>query len=69
MQKEVPIDWSLDTRDKGDHLNQTGAEKVTRFMGGYLAGTGLLKNHTGDSRYAKWDEVSDRFAAIVSSSR
>lgn len=66
MTNEVPIDWNLDTRDKGDHLNLRGAEKVTSFIADYLNGTGLLTSHTGDKSYAEWDEISNKFETIVS---
>lgn len=35
--KELKMNWKKDTRDRGDHLNIYGAEKVTKFMGRYLS--------------------------------
>lgn len=40
--EEVGIDWTLDTPDAGDHLNGTGAEKASRWLGEYLSKTGLF---------------------------
>jgi hypothetical protein len=40
--KELKMDWSLDTRDRGDHLNVYGARRATRFMGAYLAANGQM---------------------------
>lgn len=34
---ELGIDWTEDTFDEGDHLNLFGAQKMTRFMGEFLA--------------------------------
>ncbi len=55
LTEEIPIDWSHDTRDGGDHLNDYGAGKVTSYMEGYLAEMGILTDHRGDPAYAAWD--------------
>lgn len=56
MNDTVGIDWSLDTRDGGDHLNSSGANKVTHYLTEYLSGRGILSDHRGDKNYAHWDE-------------
>ena len=33
---EIGLDYSLDTYDAGLHLNRQGAEKMARYLGGYL---------------------------------
>lgn len=55
LTEEIPIDWQLDTRDKGDHMNHTGATKVTAYLSEYLAQTGLFENKRGQEAYASWD--------------
>ncbi len=61
MQSEIPIDWQTDTRDKGDHLNHYGAQKVSAYMGEYLWQTGLFENHRSDDRYALWEKSLQDF--------
>lgn len=57
MRQEIPIDWQTDTRDGGDHLNHTGAEKLSIWLGEYLAQTGLFTDKRGWETYAPWNEA------------
>jgi len=65
MRNEIPIDWKTDTRDKGDHLNYFGAQKVTSYLGRYLSGTGLLSNHKNDEKYRHWNDQSGNFNMTI----
>ncbi len=58
---EVPIDWSHDTKDKGDHVNIYGANKVTAYVGKYLAHTGILPDHRNDPAYSSWKKDAADF--------
>ena len=53
--REIGIDWSHDTRDEGDHLNEYGVAKVTKYMGEYLRKNYDLTDHRGDKAYSSWD--------------
>lgn len=53
-QAELGMDWQNDTSDGGDHLNYTGARKVTAFLTAYLKDHYSLQDHRGDGRYAQW---------------
>lgn len=57
LREEIPIDWKTDSRDKGDHLNHFGAEKVTSYLGKHLSETGLLANHKNDGVYSAWNDA------------
>lgn len=65
MNDRIQIDWSKDTRDKGDHLNHFGAVKVSRFLSEYLKGTGLLTDHREDPAYAKWNDSLKKYETAV----
>ena len=65
MPEQVPIDWKTDSRDKGDHLNYFGANKVTNYLGFYLAETGVLKNHKYDIQYKHWDAAAKEFSETI----
>ncbi|MEE1333043.1 MAG: hypothetical protein U0K47_00470 [Erysipelotrichaceae bacterium] len=64
MTEKIGIDWSKDTRDKGDHLNDDGAWKVTDYMISILE-TMDLPDHRGDPAYSSWDEMTDQFLELV----
>lgn len=61
----IQINWDKDTRDKGDHLNYTGAVKVTQFLSEYLEEMDILKDHREDETYDKWDKSLKKFELIV----
>lgn len=61
MPREVPIDWSCESYDGGDHLNYSGAGKVTHYMGQYLWETGLFEDKRENPEYAAWQEALAAF--------
>ncbi|HIS48136.1 MAG TPA: hypothetical protein IAB46_11415 [Candidatus Scybalocola faecigallinarum] len=61
MKNEITIDWTKDTRDKGDHLNHSGAVKVSRWLGNYLKKAYNLPDHRQDDGYSKWNEALTRY--------
>lgn len=65
LTKEVPIDWKLDTMDRGDHVNYNGTVKVTKWVGEYLSSLKLLEDHRSDPQFAKWNDVLKRYWVSV----
>ena len=61
----VDIDWSKDTKDKGDHLNYYGAVKVTDAIGEYLNSLGILSDHRNEKGYAHWKDSLDKLKSDV----
>lgn len=65
LQREIPINWKTDTRDKGDHLNYFGAKKVTAYLGKYLKDSGIFADHRKDNTYSNWNEALKSFNEIL----
>ena len=55
--EEIGIDWSHDTRDEGDHLNEYGVAKVTSYIGNFLRENYSLTDHRGEPEYSDWDTL------------
>ncbi|NJP39796.1 hypothetical protein HCH52_01845 [Oscillospiraceae bacterium HV4-5-C5C] len=55
--QQCGIDWSKDTRDKGDHLNYLGAQKATLAIGSYLAEHYQLPDRRGSDFASSWDDA------------
>lgn len=54
---EMNINWNVDTRDAGDHLNAAGGVKTTDYIGQYLSEHYQLEDHR-DSKIAKdWNKL------------
>lgn len=63
----IGLDWKEDSLDRGDHLNLSGACKVTDYLGKYLAEPEWqLTDHRGDAAYQAWENASAKFEKIVS---
>ncbi len=54
---DLKIDWTRETKDKGDHLNHSGAKKVSAYIGEYLFSLGLLEDHRNDNKYQEWNRA------------
>lgn len=57
LEDSIKIDWKKDTHDKGDHVNYSGAYKVTSYLGSYLNEKFELPDHRDDSAYSSWNEM------------
>lgn len=68
MRRQVPINWKLETKDKGDHLNYSGATKVSVFLAKYLQKTELFKDKRNDSAYAQWHDAVKQFNESIKTS-
>ncbi len=66
MPEEVPIDWSVDTRDRGNHLNNGGMKKVCDWLAPYLRETYQLEDHRDDPAYdASWTDLYDEYTEVI----
>ncbi|MBQ9608965.1 MAG: hypothetical protein IJV15_05915 [Lachnospiraceae bacterium] len=52
---DLEIDWTTETKDRGNHLNYWGAKKVSDYLGLYLYESGLLTDHRDDDDYKLWN--------------
>lgn len=57
--EEMEIDWTVDTKDGGDHLNYDGAKKVTSYFGKYLTDNYELPDHRNDEKFDYWNDYVD----------
>ena len=61
LTEETGLDFSQDTYDAGLHLNLSGAEKITRYLGAYLREDIGLADRRGEKALA--DRWRDKLAA------
>ena len=64
--EEIGTDWDTDSYDGGDHMKMTGADKVSRFIGGWLRDNCGLADRRNDPEFgasAEWQEVVERYRA------
>lgn len=57
LTEECSVDFNTDTYDAGLHLNLSGAEKITRYLGEYLTQECGLESRRGEEKLeASWEE-------------
>ena len=61
----VGINWQVDCLDKGDHLNVSGAEKVSIYLAAYLKENYDLPDHRGEDAYASYAQIEKQYDRIV----
>ena len=59
--EDMGLDLKVESYDGGDHLNISGAAKVTKFMGNYLAENYDLPDHRKDPAYEEWNTESSAY--------
>ena len=59
--RDIGIDWKLDSYDRGDHLNISGARKVTAYMGKYLSDNYDLPDRRNDDGWREWDDLAKEY--------
>lgn len=62
-QQELSINWKTDTLDRGDHLNLLGAQKVSRFMGRFMANHYHLPDRRTEKDYSDWNQLAGKYQA------
>ena len=65
LKQDVPINWTNDTKDAGDHLNHIGAEKATAYFGNYLSSKNILEDHRNDPSYSDWNKAYSHFLVEI----
>ena len=60
---DYSVDFSTDFKDKGNHFNTFGAEKLTISFGKFLRQnySAKLTDKRGDAKYAYWKKSSDNY--------
>ena len=54
--EEFDFDWTTDSRDGGNHLNNRGARKLTVYLGAYLQKTYALEDRRDDPAFDRWNK-------------
>ena len=55
---EIGIDWSVDNAD-GSHLNYSGNQKFSKYIGQYLVNNYKITDHREDKKYSTWQNQAD----------
>lgn len=61
---EIGFDWEHDTKDRGNHLNIYGAEKVTPYVGNFISENYKLTDHRTNPKFDHWHKDEKKFDEI-----
>ena len=57
------VDYQVDCYDPFSHLNPSGAQKVTDYLGRYIAENYAIADRRADAGYAAWDDDYEAYLA------
>ena len=63
--EDLGIDWTHDTKDKGEHLNYYGAKIISDYVGNYLKNLNILEDHRNDKEYDEWKKAYEIYLRKV----
>lgn len=59
------VDLEIDSVDKNDHMNTSGAKKISHALGEYLSQNCNLVDHRTEEKYASWNENYQKYRELV----
>ncbi len=65
-QYDTQFNWQTDTRDAGNHLNHSGATKMTHFLATYLQKNYIFNDFRNNQLYKHWNEEYRDFMDYIS---
>lgn len=63
--EELNLDWNLDTKDGGKHLNYNGSKKVSDFIGKYIEKMNIISSHKDSKEYESWNKAYEKYKEKV----
>ncbi len=69
LQKETGINYDTDTYDAGLHMNLSGAEKLSHYIGKILRDAGAPDRRGDEELDALWAEENERYKAEIDSQK
>ena len=63
--EEFGLDWKKDTRDRGNHLNHSGAKKFTKYLGEYIKSNFEIPDRRQDEAYSYWNKDLARYEEMI----
>lgn len=66
---EIGIDYTIDLRQDGHHMNYSGVTKYTKWLSDYLSKNYNLPDRRGNTQYEVWEYQAERLEAKVRKER
>lgn len=66
LYREIGLDPAQCFRDKGSHMNYSGAKAITNYIGYYIKSSYSIENLKDNQKYAYWNDNYQHFAAYKS---
>lgn len=63
--EDISLDWNIDTRDGGQHLNYLGAKKVTKWISEYLKDVYTIPDGRHNKKYVKYQQDYEQYKRLT----